>query len=217
MGTESKKLGHDDSSGFEFAREMLAGDVTAGINFDRIMKNPEEGYQIIEYLLCDENQPKVTPYTSHPRYYWNKNKNKFLALWRTKTDFDAALFLVNYAKKGTAHENEVLLIEVLDMDETGILKEKQTRFTRSGFSRWFRDKNSQCLSDTDGILRDIYDKKSLEELGRIVLAKGKHQGESLRDIWSRAEGKSYLRFYQQQRNYEYHTAVECCVKKQEAQ
>lgn len=213
MSTESKKLGHDDSSGFEFAKELLAGDVTAGINFDRIMKNPEEGYQIIEYLLCEESQPNVNPYTSHPKYYWKKNKNKFLALWRTKLDFNATLYLINYAKKGTTHEDKVLLIEVLDMDETGILKERQTRFTRSDFSKWFRDKNGRCLSDTDAILRDIYERKSLTELGSIVLDRGKYRGKSLTELGSTAEGRRYLNYHHQQPSYQYHIAVECFLRK----
>ena len=29
----SKPLGHDDQSGFQFAQEMLCGDVTAAVNF----------------------------------------------------------------------------------------------------------------------------------------------------------------------------------------
>ncbi len=33
MPEESKALGHDDESGFQFAKEMLAGDVTAAVNF----------------------------------------------------------------------------------------------------------------------------------------------------------------------------------------
>lgn len=213
MSTESKELGHDDSSGFEFAKELLAGDVTAGINFDRIMKNPMEGYQIIEYLLCDEKQPHVNPYTSHPRKYWDRNKNKFLALWRIKLDFDATLYLVNYAKRGTTHDNKVLLIEVLDMDEIGILEERQTRFSRRGFSMWLREKNRQCLSDTDAILRDIYEKKSLEELGGIVLKRGKYQGKSLMELGSTAEGRDYLSYHYQQPGYQYHTAVECFLRK----
>lgn len=35
--SNSKPLGHDDSSGFNFAQEMLEGDITAAINFDRIL------------------------------------------------------------------------------------------------------------------------------------------------------------------------------------
>ena len=107
----SKKLEHDDQSGFEFSKELLGEDYTAAINFDRLQKHPQLGYIIIEYLLCRETQT-VTPYSSHPNRYWHKNASKFLSLWRAKLDFNATLYLVNYAKKGTKWENEVLLIFV---------------------------------------------------------------------------------------------------------
>ena len=47
---ESKALVHDDESGFLFAKEMLAGDVTAAVNFDRFMKHPEKGFIIMEMI-----------------------------------------------------------------------------------------------------------------------------------------------------------------------
>lgn len=56
MMEESKALGHDDESGFLFAQEMLAGDVTAAVNFDRFMRHPKQGFIIMEYLLCEEDQ-----------------------------------------------------------------------------------------------------------------------------------------------------------------
>lgn len=150
----SKKLGHYDESGFYFSQELLDGDSTAGINFDRLQKHPKRGYIIFEYLLCEETQ-KVTPYTSHPKKYWNKNAAKFLRLWEAKLDFNATLYLVNYAKKGTEHEDEVLLIEVLDMDRTGITKEKTTRFTREKFAKWFKKLNNECLTPIDEIVAGI--------------------------------------------------------------
>ena len=67
--TFSKSLGQDDSSGFEFAQEMLRGDVTYAINFDRVQKHPKYGYIIFEYLRCHEDQV-VTPHTSHPNRYF---------------------------------------------------------------------------------------------------------------------------------------------------
>ena len=143
----SKPLGHADESGFEFAQEMLAGDVTAAINFDRIQWHPERGYMIFEYLRCGEDQPHVTPLTSHPKYYWDKNKRKFLALWRVAQALNATLYLVNYAAKGEKHEDEILAIKVLGMDETGITKEEDKKFDRAGFSRWFRDLNRACLGE----------------------------------------------------------------------
>lgn len=122
--SESKKLLHDDSSGFNFAKEMLGDDPTAAINFDRIQKHPKKGYIIFEYLLCDEKQ-LVDPYTSHPKRYWHKNKRKFISLWQLTKDLNAILYLVNYAKKGTKSEDKILIIKVISMDQNGITSEKK--------------------------------------------------------------------------------------------
>lgn len=149
--TESKPLGHNDESGFQFAKEMLDSDATAAINFDRFMKHPEKGFIIMEYLLCEETQ-KVDPYTSHPNRYWNKNRRKFLSLWRATLALHGTLYLVNYAKKGTAQADKVLLIEVKGMNEGGITEEIKTTFTREGFKSWFRELNRECLSSESEIL-----------------------------------------------------------------
>ncbi|MBT3940908.1 hypothetical protein HOF46_02655 [Candidatus Woesearchaeota archaeon] len=140
----SKPLMNADSSGFEFAKEMLDGDSTAGINFDRLQKHPISGYIIFEYLLCDEKQ-FVSPHTSHPKRYWYKNKRKFISLWNVAKDLNATLYLVNYAKKGTMHEDKVLLIEVKALDETGIQKEIVKKMTRDEFKKFFRELNKICL------------------------------------------------------------------------
>lgn len=113
-------------SGFQFAREMLCGDVTAAVNFDRLQKHPAMGYILFEYLLCDEKQT-VTPHTSHPKWYWGRNKAKFLGLWRVARSLDATLYLVNYAKAGTLHEDKVRVIEVHDMDVDGVKEEMDCR------------------------------------------------------------------------------------------
>ncbi len=141
----SKRLGHGDESGFEFAKEMLAGDETAAINFDRLQKHPDKGYIIFEFLLCEEAQP-VTPCTSHPGRYWHKNSRKFISLWNAAKDLKATLYLVNYAKRGTKSEDEILLIEVLDLDENGIKKENLKKMTRKQFSDFFRNLNKECLA-----------------------------------------------------------------------
>ncbi len=144
--TSSKPLAKSDSSGFYFAQEMLSGDSTAGINFDRLQKSPEGRYIIFEYLLCEEAQ-FVTPFTSHPKRYWHKNRRKFLSLWGVAKDLNATLYLVNYAKKGTLHENKVLLIKVLDINREGILKEEITQYTRNEFGIFFRKLNKECLTN----------------------------------------------------------------------
>jgi hypothetical protein len=46
MSNNSKPLGHDDESGFGFVKELLQGDSTFAINFDRLQKHPQLGYII---------------------------------------------------------------------------------------------------------------------------------------------------------------------------
>lgn len=180
--TQSKPLGHDDSSGFEFVKRAMGGNVTAAINFDRLQKHPARGYIIFELLKCEEDQ-RVTPYTSHPNRYWHRNSRKFLSLWRAKQDFNATLYLVNYSDAGTEYADQVLLIEVLDMDENGITDEKQTAHTMATFSAWFVAMNNQCLEPKEQLIYDIYKNKSAEELGKIQMKKGKYRDKSLAEIY----------------------------------
>ena len=142
---KSKPLGKADESGFYFAQELLEGDPTAAINFDRLQNHPSLGYIIFEFLLCEESQPHVDPWTSHPKYYWKKNHRKFTSLWKVAKDLNAKLYLVNYAKKGTKNEDKVLLIEVLDMNEEGICKEDSKKMSREKFKLFFRKLNEECL------------------------------------------------------------------------
>ena len=140
----SKALSKDDESGFEFVKEILDGDVTCAINFDRLQKHPINGYIIFEYLLCEEAQ-KVNPHTSHPNRYWHKNSRKFISLFNVSKDLPAKLILVNYAKKGTLHEDKIKVIEVIGIDESkGITVEKVTDMTRDRYKEWFRKLNKEC-------------------------------------------------------------------------
>jgi len=146
---DSKPLGISDTSGFEFSKEMLSNDETYAINFDRIQWDNQAGcYIVVEYLLCEEEQYEkhgATPYTSHPNRYFKQNKMKFVSLWELSQKLGGKLYLVNYAKKGTKFEDEVLLMEVQYVNEAEIPKVKtnDTKLTRSGFSTWFRDLNSR--------------------------------------------------------------------------
>ncbi|MBX7241064.1 MAG: hypothetical protein K1X92_04885 [Bacteroidia bacterium] len=144
----SKPLSGDDSSGFEFVQETLKGDPTCAINFDRLQFHPVQGYIIFEFLLCEESQ-SVTPYTSHPNRYWHKNSQKFIALFKAAQALNAKLYLVNYARKGTRHENEVLIIEVFAVTKEGITTEKTYKTDRLKFSEWFRKLNKECCEATE--------------------------------------------------------------------
>jgi hypothetical protein len=148
MPSESKPLGSEDFSAVEFVKEMLAGDPTYGINFDRIQWDTKEDcYVIVEFLLCEEKQfpRRITPFTSHPNRYFNKNAKKFTTLWELAQHNEAKLYLVNYSKKGTAREDEVLLMEVTKVDEnaTPPVRTKDTKMTRAEFSKWFRALNER--------------------------------------------------------------------------
>lgn len=204
----SKSLGHYDQSGFDFVQEMLCGDNTAAINFDRVQKHPKLGYIIFEYLLCEEAQ-SVTPYSSHPNRYWNKNAIKFLSLWRIALDMNAKLYLVNYAKNGTKAADEVLLIEVLDIDKNGITKESCKRFTRQNFSDWFRELNKECL-DEDTMLYDIYSHKSLDDISNYTMKYGQYEGETLREIAKK--NYSYLTFLIEKKHRDYEI-IKCYLDK----
>ena len=142
----SKSLGHNDSSGFDFSQEMLQGDETFAINFDRIQKHPVLGYIIFEYLRCHESQ-SVTPYSSHPNRYFFKNKHKFISLFNITKDLNAVLYLVNYAKSGTRYENQIKVMQVEDVNEFNTAAPVKTidrNMTRKEFSDWFRKLNREC-------------------------------------------------------------------------
>ena len=143
---KSKPLSKQDASGESFVQEMLDGDPTYAINFDRLQFDKIiNKYVIFEFLLCEEEQ-LVSPYTSHPNRYWFKNARKFISLWEAAIKLEADLYLINYAKVGTKHENEVLAIKVLSVDENGIKKEIRKKFSRQEFKTWFQNKNNNCAS-----------------------------------------------------------------------
>ncbi|WP_118843362.1 hypothetical protein [Haemophilus haemolyticus] len=147
--TFSKSLKQDDSSGFEFVQDILQGDVTYAINFDRIQKHPQQGYIIFEYLRCHESQ-YVTPHTSHPNRYFSKNKFKFISLHQISKDLNATLYLVNYAKKGTKYENLIKVMKVISVDESSTSSPVITKdwvTTKEEFGKWFRNLNKECAAE----------------------------------------------------------------------
>ena len=75
----------------------------------------------------------------------HKNSQKFISLFRVSEELKATLYLVNYAKAGTKHEDKVKVIKVIDIDEkVGITKEQVHEFNRKDFADWFRKLNAEC-------------------------------------------------------------------------
>ena len=144
MSGKSKSLGHSDESGFDFVKELLQGDPTFAIDFERLQFHKKLGYIIFEFLLCEEGQV-VSRHTSHPNRYWNKNSRKFISLWEATQALSATLYLVNYAKIGTKHADKITMLKVLEVNaESGIVRERKKEFTRAEFSSWFRKLNREC-------------------------------------------------------------------------
>jgi len=148
MTSPSKPLSQQDTSAFEFVKEMLAGDQTYGINFDRIQwDSRDQCYVIVEFLLCDESQfaRGVTPFTSHPNRYFRKNAQKFISLWKLARQIGAKLYLVNYAKGGTQFADQVLAMKVVSVnaDAKKPVETVDKQFTRAEFSKWFRALNKR--------------------------------------------------------------------------
>lgn len=215
MGTDnnSKQLENYDESGFLFAKEMLSDDTTSAINFDRIQKHPQKGYIIFEYLLCEETQ-HVNPYTSHPNYYFDKNPMKFLSLWRLTLDFHATLYLVNYAKSGTKHEDKIKVIEVTHVTNHKVIG-NETKYTRKEFQAWFRTLNRECASTKEETLSDIYRKSTLENLESTAITLKKHKGKTIKEVFDNDE--QYLRWMiRDQVNCAELPAVEEYIKRKDA-
>lgn len=148
MTVTSKPLSTPDASAFELVQEMLAGDPTYAINLDRIQwDSRDECYAIVEFLLCDESQAArgVTPHTSHPNRYFRKNAQKFISLWRLAQRIGAKLYLVNYAKAGSPHADQVLVRVVKEVDPHAgqPVQTEDHPLTRAEFSRWFRRLNKR--------------------------------------------------------------------------
>ena len=55
---------------------------------------------------------------------------------------------MNYAKKGTEHEDKVLLMRVMSVDENNNppVQTEDYEMTRLEFSEWFRQLNNECRS-----------------------------------------------------------------------
>ena len=151
MKNISKKLSKTDDSAAKFVIEMLSGDQTFGINFDRIQWDNEiEKYVILEYLYCHPSQfeRNITPLTSHPNRYCGEGGNiqKFISLWKLTKKIDAQLILINYTSKNEKFEDEVLVMEVELIDPANSARPVKTRdkkMTRDEFSIWLRKLNSR--------------------------------------------------------------------------
>jgi len=146
MDNNSKPLQHGDESGFSFVQEMLSGQDNYGINLDRIMYLKDENQFIVfEFQKCEEKQSEngVTPHTSHPKRYWWKCYRKYLCIWKIVEALKAKFYVINYAESGTKHANEVKVIIVENITESGMTS-TESCVTRDEFRERFQKLNMRC-------------------------------------------------------------------------
>ena len=70
---------------------------------------------------------------------------KFISLWEITKKLKTKLYLINYAKKNTTHEDKVLVMEVNDINpqEDEPVKTNNTKMSRDDFSKEFRKLNKR--------------------------------------------------------------------------
>lgn len=136
MDKSSKPLSKGDDSAKELIIDCLKGTHTGGFDLDSIYFVNEK-YVIFEYLKCDT----VRPFDSHPNRYWYKNKRKFLSLWKITQMLKGTLVLVNYEDS----REQIKVIKVLDMDDTGIKNEQSREWDFNQFRTWLVKLNSKAL------------------------------------------------------------------------
>lgn len=136
MSTESKPLLKTDEESKQLIIELLGGEKTGGFDVDSIYYIEDRGWVILEFLKCDT----VRPFNSHPNRYWDKNKQKFLSLGRLAEHLEGELVLVNYEDS----RDQFRVIEVKEMDETGITKQEKIKMDLEEFRDYFKDLNRQA-------------------------------------------------------------------------
>jgi hypothetical protein len=125
---------------------MLEGGDNYGINIDRLMYDSEKDEFIaIEFQKCEEKQGEkgVTPHTSHPMRYWKRCWRKYESIWRVVKKLGATFFVINYAEKNTKYQQEVRVLKVINVTETGMKAESFT-MTRQQFKARFQALNRRC-------------------------------------------------------------------------
>lgn len=132
----SKPIGKGDDDAKNLIIEALDGKVTGGFDLDSIYRIGDS-YAVLEFLKCDT----VRPNDSHPRRYWNKNKQKFISLWDITQKLEGQLYLINYEDS----REQFRVIKVLELDKHGIQKEIIKTWNMAQFSKWFQDLNHRAI------------------------------------------------------------------------
>ena len=141
MNSYSKKISKVDEESKKLIIEVMGNEFTGGFDVDSIYRMPNGEWVVLEFLKCDT----VRPFDSHPNRYWFKNSQKFISLWNLKQDLDGKLILINYENS----REQFLIIEVLELDDTGIKREKRTKMNYEKFKEYFINLNKRARGVID--------------------------------------------------------------------
>lgn len=133
----SKPIKKTDDDAKALIIEALDGKVTGGFDIDSIYYI-EEKYYVLEFLKCDT----VRPNNSHPKRYWHLNKQKFISLWHLTQTLRGSLYLINYEDS----REQFKVIKVLELNDTGILKEEIREWSFAQFKEWFQRLNQHSIN-----------------------------------------------------------------------
>lgn len=142
-----------DDSAFSISKACLSNDVTYGFNLDKLLYNDKtKEVYIFELLLCEEAQ-SVTPWTSHPNKYFNKNSMKFINLHKFSSELRSNLYLINYAKPETKAGNQILFMKVLTLDEKNIKLPLKTEDKKINLESLRKGLATKILKNTNPVLK----------------------------------------------------------------
>ena len=136
MDRKSKPIGKGDDDAKSLIIEALEGNVTGGFDIDSLYLI-NNTYYVLEFLKCET----VRPNNSHPNRYWHKNKQKFISLWNITKKLEGRLFLVNYEDSRVQFK----VIQVLELDNSGIIEEDVRKWSFDEFKKWFKSLNSRAI------------------------------------------------------------------------
>lgn len=137
MSKQSKPIGKTDEDAKKLIIETLDRNVTGGFDIDSIYLI-DNTYYVLEFLKCDT----VRPVNSHPNRYWFKNSQKFISLWEITQKLEGRLFLVNYEDS----REQFKVIEVIELTDKRIIKEKSYNWSFKQFKKWFQDLNKKAIN-----------------------------------------------------------------------
>lgn len=135
----SKPLIKTNDLGKDMVKFVMEGKSSGQMDLDAFIhiekdNEHEEQYFVIEYLFCDTVKPEI----SHPKYYFYKNKKKFIELWAITRKLNGRLYAINYEQNYKTFK----VMEIVYVDDDKILTKNDTVMGIEKFKVWYQALNA---------------------------------------------------------------------------